>query len=103
MITQIQGVQKGIQLEKEYKILTFLPLAHIFERMVMSFYLSSGVSIYFADDVKNVANLLKSLKPDVMTVVPRLLDKIYTKMNENVASAKGLKWMIGSLAFIRAN
>ncbi len=103
LISQIIGTQKCIVLEPHFKILTFLPLAHIFERMVMSFYLSSGVSVYFADDVKNVANLLKSLKPDVMTVVPRLLDKIYTKMHENVASAKGIKWIIGSLAFMRAN
>jgi len=103
LLTQIKGVQKCLHLEPSFKVLTFLPLAHIFERMVMSFYLSTGVSIYFADDVKNVANLLKSLKPDVMTVVPRLLDKIYTKMHENVASAKGIKWMIGSLAFMRAN
>ena len=103
LISQIIGTQKCISLETNFKILTFLPLAHIFERMVMSFYLSSGVSVYFADDVKNVANLLKSLKPDVMTVVPRLLDKIYTKMHENVASAKGIKWVIGSLAFSHAN
>ena len=103
LMTQIRGVQKCLHLEPSYKVLTFLPLAHIFERMVMSFYLSTGVSIYFADDVKNVANLLKSLKPEVMTVVPRLLDKIYTKMHENVASAKGIKWVIGSLAFMRAN
>jgi len=103
LITQIKGVEKCLDLETSYKILTFLPLAHIFERMVMSFYLRCGVSIYFADDVKNVANLLKSLKPEVMTVVPRLLDKIYTKMHENVATASGIKWVIGSLAFMRAN
>ena len=103
LINQIHGTRECIRLEPHYKVLTFLPLAHIFERMVMSFYLSSGVSVYFADDVKNVANLLKSLKPEVMTVVPRLLDKIFTKMHENVASAKGIKWLIGSLAFMRAS
>lgn len=103
LITQIIDTKVGFDMHSEYKVLSFLPLAHIFERMVMSFYLSSGVSIFFADDVKNVATLLKELKPDVMTVVPRLLDKIYTKMHENVATSSGIKWLIGSAAFHRAN
>jgi len=103
LITQILDTQERVALNSDFKALTFLPLAHIFERMVMSFYLSSGVSVFFADDVKNVAVLLKELKPDIMTVVPRLLDKIYTKMHENVAQAKGVKYLIGSAAFYRAN
>jgi len=103
LITQILDTQERVDLNSNFKALSFLPLAHIFERMVMSYYLSSGLSIFFADDVKNVANLLKEIKPDIMTVVPRLLDKIYTKMHENVAQAKGIKWMIGSAAFYRAN
>ena len=103
LITQILDTKERINLNSNFKALSFLPLAHIFERMVMSYYLSSGVSVFFADDVKNVAVLLKDLKPDVMTVVPRLLDKIYTKMHENVAQSKGIKWLIGSAAFYRAN
>lgn len=103
LITQIIDTRSCFDMKSEYKVLSFLPLAHIFERMVMSFYLSTGVSIYFADDVKNVGNLLKEVKPSVMTVVPRLLDKIYTKMHENAASAKGIKWLIAKAAFYRAN
>jgi len=103
LITQILDTKERVDLSSDFKALSFLPLAHIFERMVMSYYLSSGLSIYFADDVKNVANLLKELKPDIMTVVPRLLDKIYTKMHENVSQARGIKWLIGSAAFYRAN
>jgi len=103
LITQIKDTRQCIALKPDYKALSFLPLAHIFERMVMSYYLSSGISVFFADDVKNVPTLLKELKPDVMTVVPRLLDKIYTKMHENAASAKGIKWLIASAALYRAN
>lgn len=103
LISQILDTKKCVDLNADYKALSFLPLAHIFERMVMSYYLSSGLSVFFADDVKNVANLLKELRPDIMTVVPRLLDKIYTKMHENIAQAKGIKWLIGSAAFYRAN
>lgn len=103
LITQIKDTREGFKAEDDYRVLSFLPLAHIFERMVMSFYLSSGVSIYFADDVKNVGNLLKEIQPDIMTVVPRLLDKIYTKMHENANSASGVKWLIAKAAFYRAN
>ena len=103
LITQIIDTRHCFEMKDEYKVLSFLPLAHIFERMVMSFYLSTGVSIYFADDVKNVGNLLKEVKPAVMTVVPRLLEKIYTKMHENAAEAKGIKWLIAKAAFYRAN
>jgi len=103
LITQILDTKECIEINSDFKALSFLPLAHIFERMVMSYYLSSGVSVYFADDVKNVANLLKELQPDIMTVVPRLLDKIYTKMHENASQAKGIKWLIAKAAFYRAN
>ncbi len=103
LITQIKDTHRCFHMEKDSKALSFLPLAHIFERMVMSYYLSSGVSIYFVDDVKHVADLLKEVRPNVMTVVPRLLDKIYTKMHENAKAAKGIKWLIASAAFYRAN
>ncbi len=103
IITQIKDTQRCFTMEKHFKVLSFLPLAHIFERMVMSFYLSTGVSIYFADDVKKVGDLLKEIKPSVMTVVPRLLDKIYIKMHENAHAAKGLKRLVAWAAFYRAN
>ena len=102
-ITQLNDTHVDFKFTPDLKALSFLPLAHIFERMVMSFYLSSGISIFFADDVKNVGNLLKEVKPDVMTVVPRLLDKIYTKMHANVSATRGIKWLIAVSAFFRAN
>jgi len=103
IITQLKDTSKLFPLLKTDKALSFLPLAHIFERMVMSYYLVSGVSIYFADDVKNVGNLIKELKPSLMTVVPRLLDKIYVKMHDNVSSAPLIKRLIAGLAFSEAD
>jgi len=101
--TQLKDTSKLFPLLKTDKALSFLPLAHIFERMVMSYYLVSGVSIYFADDVKNVGNLIKDVKPSIMTVVPRLLDKIYVKMHDNVSSAPLIKRLIAGLAFSEAD
>ena len=102
-MSQLKDVVQIIPFHDHHIALSFLPLAHIFERMVMSYYLACNVTIYFADDVKNVGNLIKEIKPTIMTVVPRLLDKIYGKMHENASAAKGLKWLIAKIAFSRAD
>ncbi len=75
IINQIHDVNTILPLPKEEVILSLLPLAHIFERMVMSFYLNRGVSIYFVDEIVNVAKLLKVVRPTMLTAVPRLLEK----------------------------
>ena len=102
-MSQLKDVGQVLPFHDHHTALSFLPLAHIFERMVISYYLASKVSIYFADDVKNVGNLIKEIKPTLMTVVPRLLDKIYAKMHDNVRTARGLKWLIAKVAFHAAD
>ncbi len=82
--------------------LSLLPLAHIFERMVMHFYLSTGMSIYFADDVKNIGNLMRSGRPTIMTVVPRLLEKVWFKMHSKAMQSNPVKKLIAMTAFHRA-
>ena len=67
IVSQLQNINKLINLPKGEVSLSLLPLAHIFERTVMSYYLSRGISIYFVDDVLNVANLMKVVKPTIMT------------------------------------
>ncbi len=102
-ISQIKDIEITVPIKSSDIALSFLPLAHIFERMVMSYYLANGVSIYFADDVKNVGNLIKEIQPTLITVVPRLLDKIYTKMHDKVYATKGIKGLIGKGALYLAN
>ena len=63
IISQLHDINKLIDLPKNETSLSLLPLAHIFERAVMSYYLSRGISIYFVDDIQNVANLMKIVKP----------------------------------------
>ena len=82
--------------------LSLLPLAHIFERMVMHFYISTGMSIFFADDVKNVGNIMREIHPTIMTVVPRLLEKVCFKMREKAMAASFIKKNIARIAFYRA-
>lgn len=103
LISQIHGTQMNYHFDKEKDIaFSFLPLAHIFERMVMHFYLSRELSIYFADDVKNIGVLLKEVNPTVMTVVPRFLEKVFFKMKVKAMEGNIINQSLVRLAFHRA-
>lgn len=99
LISQIEAASKLFPLDnKTDSALSFLPLAHIFERMIACYYISTGVSIYFADDVKNVGSLLKEIKPTILTVVPRVLEKVYGKIKIGVSEGSLIKKIIGKMA-----
>ncbi len=99
IISQLHSINHFLKLDSKEVILSLLPLAHIFERMVMSFYVSHGVSIYFVDEITNTANLLKIVKPTMMTAVPRLLEKIFYKIKLNIEEKPFFSKLIGNLAF----
>ncbi len=84
----ILDVTKGLN---EFKSLSFLPICHIFERMLYYLYLSNGFSIYFAESIEKVGENVKEVKPQIMTVVPRLVEKVYDKIVDKGAEAGGLK------------
>lgn len=96
---QVKDAEKALPLRESDVMLSLLPLAHIFERMVMYFYLASGTKIYFVDDVQRVGEYIKDVKPSVMLVVPRLLEKIYAKIHLNVEEAPLIKRLIAGIAF----
>jgi len=73
------------------KALSFLPLNHIFERMVTYIYLFTGVSIYYAESLENVGDNLREVKPALFTTVPRLLEKVYERIMSKGANLKGIK------------
>jgi long-chain acyl-CoA synthetase len=99
ILSQIKDIDALIILEDKEVILSLLPLAHIYERTVMSYYISKGVSVYFVDEIINVANLLKVVRPTMMTAVPRLLEKIFNKIKLNISEKPLISKMIAFLAF----
>lgn len=104
LISQILDTSENYKLYPDKDTaLSLLPLAHIFERMVMHYYLSTGISVYFADDVRNIGNLLNSVHPTVMTVVPRLLEKVCFKMHTKAMAGSLVKKIIAMIAFYRTN
>ncbi len=81
-------------------ILSFLPLSHVLERMTTFSFLYKGASIYYAESIETVAENLLEVRPTIMISVPRLFDKIYAKVMDNVLTQSPLKrkiffWAIG--------
>jgi len=73
------------------KALSFLPLSHIFERMVLYMYFYLGVSVYYAQSMETIAADLVEVKPHGFTTVPRLLEKIYDKIVAKGSELTGVK------------
>jgi len=73
------------------RALSFLPLNHIFERMVSYIYIASGISIYYAESMDTIGDDLKDVKPALFCTVPRLLEKVYEKIMAKGTELTGIK------------
>jgi long-chain acyl-CoA synthetase len=71
--------------------LSFLPICHIFERMILYIYQYYGVSVYFGESIDKISDNLKEVKPTVITAVPRLLEKVYDKIYAKGSELTGIK------------
>jgi long-chain acyl-CoA synthetase len=78
----------------EAKVLSFLPLSHIYERTLTYHFQYKGVSIYYAENMGRLMENLNEIKPDIIAVVPRLLERIFDKIISKGKELKGLKKMI---------
>ena len=76
------------------KSLSFLPVCHIYERMLLYMYQYCGVSIHFAESLETISENLNEIHPHVMSAVPRLLEKVYDKIYAKGANLKGVKKML---------
>jgi long-chain acyl-CoA synthetase len=77
--------------DKEMSVLSFLPVCHIFERMLLYLYTYAGISIYFAEAIDKIGDNLKEVKPTLMSVVPRLLEKVYDGIISKGTALTGIK------------
>ncbi|MBA3815333.1 MAG: long-chain fatty acid--CoA ligase [Parachlamydiaceae bacterium] len=87
---------------KKDSYLCVLPLAHVFGHCTNMWALAWGISIYYTNDYKNLGAICREIQPTTMVVVPRLMEKVYNRMVENVHSASFIKRMIGHWAFAMA-
>lgn len=71
--------------------LSFLPVCHIYERVILYIYYYKGIGIYFAESIEKISENLQEVKPYFMTAVPRLLEKVYDKIYARGAELDGIK------------
>jgi len=74
-----------------YKVLSFLPLNHIFEKMLSYIYMYNGHSIYYAESMDTIGENLREVKPDLFTTVPRLLEKVFERIMTAGHNLTGIK------------
>jgi len=91
LISNIQAVSTVIEFSEKDTVLSFLPLAHVLERMVTFTYLYKGCSIAYAECIDTVGENMLEVKPQIMVSVPRVFEKIYAKVIDNVLASSSLK------------
>lgn len=91
IISNIKSVLNILPLTKDNKALSFLPLCHIFERVVTYTYFATGTGCYYAESLETLTDDLKYVKPHFFSTVPRLLEKVYEKIVSKGMELTGLK------------
>ena len=101
IVTNVFAAQKRLPLEFGKAVaLSFLPLCHIYERMLMYLYQITSTEVHFAESLETIGENLNEVHPDVMTAVPRLLEKLYDKIYGKGQILTGVKkklfnWAVG--------
>ena len=91
VISNVEGSITRFPVDAGAKAISFLPLSHIYERMLMYLYMYSGVSIHFQESLDDLGDRIREVKPEVFTAVPRLLEKIYDKIVSKGSELTGVK------------
>lgn len=92
IIQNFMGCQERVPLNFGKDIaLSFLPCCHVYERMLIYLYQYGGIGVYYAESIDKIADNIKEVRPNVMCVVPRLLEKVYDRIIEKGANLTGIK------------
>lgn len=90
-LSNVKAVSEIIEFSDKDTVLSFLPLSHVLERMVTFTYVFKGCHICYAESIESVAANLLEIRPNIMVSVPRVFEKIYAKVMDNVLSSSTLK------------
>ncbi len=90
-ISNVEGTKNLCPFQHDWRALSFLPLNHVYERMLSYLYISRGMSVYYAESLDTIANDLKEVKPQMFVTVPRLLEKVYEKIVSTGSNLTGIK------------
>jgi long-chain acyl-CoA synthetase len=87
----LAGAKRLPLMDGETKVLSFLPLCHIFERVLIYIYQYSGTAVYYAEGIDKIGENIKEVQPQLMSVVPRLLEKLFDKIFAKGTELTGIK------------
>lgn len=91
IVSNCLACRDRLPIDHTARALSFLPICHIYERMLVYLYILSGVSVYYAESLETIGDNIREVKPHVFTAVPRLLEKVYDKIVAKGAALTGIK------------
>lgn len=99
IVSNIKSVMAIMPINHEKRVLSFLPVSHVFERMTNYLYIAAGASLYYSTSIETMSADLKKVRPHFFTAVPRLIEKMYDKILETINEKgtihkKVLQWAI---------
>lgn len=91
ILSNVDGCQEPIPADNSSRVLTFLPVCHIYERMLHYLYIYLGCSIHFAESMDTIGDNIREVKPHVFTAVPRLIEKVFDRIMAKGDELTGMK------------
>jgi long-chain acyl-CoA synthetase len=91
LLSNIETCLPLIPVVNNSRVLTFLPVCHVYERMLHYLYIYVGCSIYFAESIDTIGENIKEVKPHMFTAVPRLIEKVFEKIISKGENLTGIK------------
>ena len=91
ILSNVTALYHIFPVDETCKCLSYLPVSHVYERTNLYIYQYLGVSVYYAESMGTIADNLKEIKPEMLTTVPRLLEKVYDKIIAKGRKLTGLK------------
>ncbi len=91
LLSNVEACIEPIPADKNSRVLSFLPVCHVYERMLHYLYMYIGASIHFAESMDTIGDNIKEVKPDVFTAVPRLIEKVFDKIMVKGDELTGIK------------
>lgn len=91
LVSNVKACQFLAPFELNWRALSFLPLNHVYERMISMLYFYKGVSIYYAEGIETIGDNLKEIKPQMFVSVPRLIERVYEKITATGEKLTGFK------------
>ncbi|MEJ6582739.1 MAG: long-chain fatty acid--CoA ligase [Crocinitomicaceae bacterium] len=100
LLSNVDACIEPIPADRNSRVLSFLPVCHVYERMLHYLYMYIGASIHFAESMETIGENIKEVKPHVFTAVPRLIEKVFDKIMVKGDELSGIKrrlffWAVG--------